>query len=93
MRLLPPSRQIARRFATLRTLDQKPLDPAIAFISSAQSAPNGPPGLSAGAKKAGRVKRDPVIFPVPISPGFFDSEGTRDFVGGFLSQYVLLRMS
>lgn len=79
--------QMARRFKNLTTLDQQPIDPSIAFTASTASATSLTPGLSPSVKKAkARAKRDPVVFPVPTAPGFFESEPTRDFVGGFLTK-------
>lgn len=83
---------MARRFATLRTLDQKPLDPSIAFAVG-QDRANGvvdSPGLSARVKseKAKAAKREAITFPLPISGGFFESEGARDFVGSFFIKSV-----
>ncbi|KAM0793164.1 hypothetical protein ACM66B_000638 [Microbotryomycetes sp. NB124-2] len=84
--------QMARRFATLTTLDQQPIDPAIAFQAKTSGASVGSltPGLSPSVKKEkskSRSKREPIVFPLPIAPGFFESEPTRDFVAGFLSQF------
>ncbi|POY71352.1 hypothetical protein BMF94_5664 [Rhodotorula taiwanensis] len=84
-------REMARRFATLRTLDQKPLDPSIAFAVG-QDRANGvvdSPGLSARVKseKAKAAKREAITFPLPISGGFFESEGARDFVGSFFIKF------
>lgn len=85
--------EIARRFPTLRQLDQQPLDPSIAFASSAASTSNLTPGLSPAAKrdatrgKPNKPPRAPVVFPVGVKAGFFESEGTRDFVAGFLMKY------
>lgn len=85
-------REMARRFATLRTLDQKPLDPSIAFAVG-QDRANGvvdSPGLSSRVKseKAKAAKREAVVFPLPISGGFFESDGARDFVGQFFIKCV-----
>ncbi|BGP52873.1 hypothetical protein JCM8202_003955 [Rhodotorula sphaerocarpa] len=84
-------REMARRFATLRTLDQKPLDPSIAFAVG-QDRANGvvdSPGLSSRVKseKAKAAKREAVVFPLPISGGFFESDGARDFVGQFFIKF------
>jgi nuclear RNA export factor len=80
---------MARRFATLTTLDQQPIDPDIAFKAAEQSA-KLTPGLSPSIKSATAKKkqRDPIVFPVPVTGGFFESEPTRDFVGGFLTKSV-----
>lgn len=82
--------EIARRFPSLRQLDQQPLDPSIAFASTSTSSANLTPGLSPAAKRdlsrsknSSKIVRQPVIFPVQVQPGFFESEGTRDFVAGF----------
>lgn len=83
---------MARRFATLTTLDQKPLDPSIAFAVGQDRASGDvdSPGLSARVKseKATAAKREAVVFPLPISGGFFESEGARDFVGQFFIKCV-----
>ncbi|GAA5980720.1 hypothetical protein JCM10908_001750 [Rhodotorula pacifica] len=84
-------REMARRFSTLRTLDQKPLDPTIAFAIG-QDRANGvvdSPGLSARVKseKAKAAKREAVVFPLPFSGGFFESDGARDFVGQFFIKF------
>ncbi|KAK4054836.1 nuclear mRNA export, poly(A)+RNA binding protein [Microbotryomycetes sp. JL201] len=84
--------QMARRFANLTQLDQKPIDPAIAFQAktSGSSVSSLTPGLSPSVKKEKskpRSKREPIVFPLSIAPGFFESEPTRDFVAGFLSQF------
>ncbi|GAA6059061.1 hypothetical protein JCM10212_002032 [Sporobolomyces blumeae] len=88
-------KEMAKRFATLRTLDQQPLDPTIAFeVSQARAegkdlSTDGP-GLSSKVKseraKAAQ-KREPVVFPVELKGGFFESDGARDFVGGFLAKF------
>ncbi|BGP12687.1 nuclear mRNA export, poly(A)+RNA binding protein [Rhodosporidiobolus nylandii] len=83
-------REMARRFATLRTLDQKPLDPTIAFSVAQKAAADGTtPGLSGRVKseKAKQAKREQVVFPVEIKGGFFESDQTRDFVGGFFLKF------
>lgn len=87
--LFDSSSQMARRFATLTTLDQQPIDPNIAFKAAEQSA-KLTPGLSPSIKSATAKKkqRDPIVFPVPVTGGFFESEPTRDFVGGFLTKSV-----
>ncbi|GAA5922659.1 hypothetical protein JCM1841_006770 [Sporobolomyces salmonicolor] len=84
-------REMARRFNTLRTLDQKPLDPSIAFAVT-QAREQGvdlDPGLSSRVKseKAKATKREPVVFPLQATQGFFESDGARDFVGGFLAKF------
>ncbi|GAA6007197.1 hypothetical protein JCM11491_003040 [Sporobolomyces phaffii] len=88
-------REMARRFATLRTLDQSPLDPSIAFqVTQAREsgvalAAEGP-GLSSKVKSEkarAASKREPVVFPLEIKGGFFESDGARDFVGGFLAKF------
>ncbi|BGP36661.1 nuclear mRNA export, poly(A)+RNA binding protein [Rhodotorula kratochvilovae] len=85
------AREMARRFATLRTLDQKPLDPSIAFTAGQERPnPTDGPGLSSRAKseKAKAAKREPVVFPVDITKGgFFESDGARDFVGQFFLKF------
>lgn len=82
------NRQMARRFATLTQLDQQPIDPAIAFQAKTTGTGVGglTPGLSPSVKKdkaKSRARREPVVFPLPIAAGFFESEPTRDFVAGF----------
>jgi nuclear RNA export factor len=83
-------RQIARRFAKLTTLDQQPIDPSIAFAASNSGGVGGlTPGLSPSVKSQkskAKAKREPLVFPVPTAPGFFESEPTRDFVGAFLTK-------
>jgi len=89
-------REMAKRFATLRTLDQSPLDPSIAFqVTQARQSgtdlPEGP-GLSSKVKSEkakAAAKREPVVFPLELKDGFFESDGARDFVGGFLAKYAL----
>lgn len=89
-------REMAKRFATLRTLDQSPLDPSIAFqVTQAREsgvALSGDvgPGLSSKVKseKAKAASRkEPVVFPLEMKDGFFESDGARDFVGGFLAKF------
>ena len=84
---------MAKRFATLRTLDQQPLDPSIAFAAAQSTGVDEGPGLSSKVKseraKAAQ-RREVVQFPVPIAGGFFESDGARDFVGGFLAKYVVV---
>lgn len=81
-------REIARRFPSLRQLDQQPLDPSIAFVSSKSAAEAIlTPGLSPAAKRdISKGKREPIVFPVSVTGSFFESEGTRDFVAGFLTK-------
>ncbi|GAA5962102.1 hypothetical protein JCM3765_005521 [Sporobolomyces pararoseus] len=89
-------REMAKRFATLQTLDQAPLDPSIAFqvTQARQSGTALPddvgPGLSSKVKSEkakAASKREPVVFPLEIKGGFFESDGARDFVGGFLAKF------
>jgi len=92
-----PRREMARRFATLRTLDQKPLDPSIAFTVGQERTTLGAdgPGLSSRVKseKAKASKREPVVFPVDVTKGgFFESDGARDFVGQFFLKCVFPRL-
>lgn len=80
----------------MRQLDQQPIDPSIAFVSTSRT-PNSMinPGLSSASKSENAKKRstrEPVIFPLKVTSGFFESEGTRDFVAGFLMKYVLLSL-
>ena len=86
---------MAKRFATLRTLDQAPLDPSIAFqVTRARETGTAlpgdiGPGLSSKVKSEkakAASKREPVVFPLEIKDGFFESDGARDFVGGFLAK-------
>ncbi|KAK4058100.1 nuclear mRNA export, poly(A)+RNA binding protein [Microbotryomycetes sp. JL221] len=84
--------QVARRFARLTTLDQQPIDPSIAFQAKASGSGVGglTPGLSPSVKKErskAKTHRQPIVFPLPVAPGFFESEPTRDFVAGFLSKF------
>ncbi|GAA5995079.1 uncharacterized protein JCM10292_004525 [Rhodotorula paludigena] len=83
------AKEMARRFATLRTLDQKPLDPSIAFTVGQERATGEGPGLSSRVKseKAKAPKREPVVFPVEMTGGFFESDGARDFVGSFFAKF------
>lgn len=88
------SREMAKRFATLRTLDQSPLDPSIAFqVTQARESgvalPEDGPGLSSKVKSEkakAASRREPVVFPLEMKDGFFESDGARDFVGGFLAK-------
>ncbi|GAA6036654.1 hypothetical protein JCM8097_001275 [Rhodosporidiobolus ruineniae] len=82
-------REMARRFATLTTLDQKPLDPSIAFSVKQQADAGLTPGLSSKVKseKAKAAKREKVVFPAEIQGGFFENDQTRDFVGGFFQKF------
>ncbi|GAA5865493.1 hypothetical protein JCM8547_001263 [Rhodosporidiobolus lusitaniae] len=83
-------REMARRFATLRTLDQKPLDPTIAFAVAQRAGADGSaPGLAPRVKseKAKQAKREQVVFPLEIKSGFFESDQTRDFVGQFFLKF------
>ncbi|GAA5922186.1 Mex67p [Sporobolomyces koalae] len=82
-------REMARRFATLRTLDQMPLDPSIAFQASAarDAGISDTPGLSSKARSEKAKAREVVVFPLQIKDGFFESDGARDFVGGFLAKF------
>ncbi|GAA5831257.1 hypothetical protein JCM3766R1_002986 [Sporobolomyces carnicolor] len=89
-------REMAKRFATLRTLDQAPLDPSIAFqVTRARETGTAlpgdvGPGLSSKVKSEkakAASKREPVVFPLEIKDGFFESDGARDFVGGFLAKF------
>ncbi|KDE09703.1 hypothetical protein MVLG_00106 [Microbotryum lychnidis-dioicae p1A1 Lamole] len=83
-------RQIARRFSTISSLDQEPIDTSIAFSDRpGDSASDIPAGLSPGlARQAAKGRnREAIVFPVPIAPGFFDLEVTRDFVAGFLGKF------
>jgi len=42
-------------------------------------------GASPAARRdAAKAKREPIVFPLPIKQGFFESDSTRDFIGGFL---------
>ncbi|KAK4704483.1 nuclear RNA export factor, partial [Phenoliferia sp. Uapishka_3] len=85
--------EIARRFPTLKVLDQQPIDANIAFAAShaVSSVPDRNPGLSSVAKKeaarAAKAAQVNIIFPVPISGGFFESDTTRDFVAGFFTKF------
>lgn len=79
--------EIARRFPTLRQLDQQPIDPATIVyqpIKSTASRTSDKP-----TRTVTRVVREPVVFPLPVSSGFFESEGTRDFVAGFFMKCVI----
>ncbi|SCV68405.1 BQ2448_526 [Microbotryum intermedium] len=83
-------RQIARRFSTLSSLDQEPIDTSIAFSDRpGDSVSDLSPGLSPGlARQSAKGRnREPIVFPVPIAPGFFDLKVTRDFVAGFLGKF------
>ncbi|GAA5835315.1 hypothetical protein JCM11251_006678 [Rhodosporidiobolus azoricus] len=83
-------REMARRFATLRTLDQKPLDPNVAFSVAQKATEAGAtPGLSSKVKseKAKAARREQVVFPLEMKGGFFESEQTRDFVGQFFLKF------
>ncbi|GAA6004334.1 hypothetical protein JCM10207_000673 [Rhodosporidiobolus poonsookiae] len=83
-------REMARRFSTLRTLDQQPLDPNIAFSVAQKAATDAStPGLSSRVKseKAKQAKREQVVFPLPLQGGFFESDQTRDFVGQFFLKF------
>lgn len=78
---------MARRFPGLRTLDQTPIDPAaIAFKTKREPAVvESSAGASPAARRdAAKAKREPIVFPLPIKQGFFESDQTRDFIGGFL---------
>lgn len=90
-KLTAPTRsEMARRFASLRTLDQKPFDPSIAFSARPDSSVLDGPGLSSRVKseKAKAAKREPVVFPVEPTSGFFESDGARDFVAQFFLKCV-----
>ncbi|GAA5916790.1 hypothetical protein JCM6882_004167 [Rhodosporidiobolus microsporus] len=83
-------REMARRFATLRTLDQKPLDPTIAFSVAQKAAEEGAnPGLSSRVKseKAKQAKREQVVFPLEIKGGLHENDETREFVGQFFMKF------
>ncbi|GAA5972358.1 hypothetical protein JCM11641_002422 [Rhodosporidiobolus odoratus] len=83
-------REMARRFSTLRTLDQKPLDPTVAFSVAQKAAEAGAtPGLSSRVKseKSKQKEREHVTFPVEIKGGFHESDQTRDFIGGFFLKF------
>lgn len=82
--------EVSKRFSKLRQLDQQPLDPAIAFAASASTSSVGPGSASKrskGLKEASKIIRTPVTFPVAVNVGFFESEGTRDFVAGFFMKF------
>ncbi|GAA5926245.1 hypothetical protein JCM3775_000967 [Rhodotorula graminis] len=86
------AKEMARRFATLRTLDQQPIDPSIAFAVNQERPTFGAegPGLSSKVKseKAKATKREPVVFPVDSTAGgFCDPDGARGFVGEFLAKF------
>lgn len=79
--------EIARRFPDLRTLDQTPIDPStIAFQTKRDPVVvESISGASPAARRdAAKAKREPIVFPLPIKQGFFESDSTRDFIGGFL---------
>jgi hypothetical protein len=53
--------------------------------------PDEGPGLSSKVKSEkakAASRREPVVFPLEIKGGFFESDGARDFVGGFLAKSV-----
>ncbi|GAA5834484.1 hypothetical protein JCM9279_004329 [Rhodotorula babjevae] len=86
------AKEMARRFATLRTLDQQPIDPSIAFTVGQERSTFGAegPGLSSKLKseKAKATKREPVVFPVDITRGgFCEPDGLTGFVGAFLAKF------
>lgn len=81
--------EVSRKFPSLRQLDQQPLDPSIAFATAASTSKGGPGSATQlkREKKGSKIVRTPVVFPVAVNAGFFEAEGTRDFVAGFFMKF------
>lgn len=75
-------REIARKFPALTQLDQQPIDPAALAALPVDTGSSS--RSSSKVQRSSRPVRQPVVFPLPTTVGFTESEGTRDFVAGFL---------